>query len=225
MVGPAGGFGAAGGCVAAGGAARGGGGGGGGAGCGGGGGGGAGRGGGGGGGGGGAGRAGGAAFGASLGLGLGFPSGPSSSLACATTIGADCACEGAAANCMAVRAVVASSAIRIFVMMVWVPGEISARSVNNSGDQRTSVRPDCGSVQTRTWIYFPNAKSGCAFVHGVFRRALQIGAPHCPLYPRSPGIHGLPDRAGARAAAPREARLDRPVRGSIGISLCRNSYP
>ena len=55
---------------------------------------------------------------------FGFPSGPSSSLACATTIGAVCACDAGAANCMAVRAVVASSTRRRCVMMVWVPGMI-----------------------------------------------------------------------------------------------------
>ena len=121
---PAGGLGAAGAGAAAGGGTCGGAGGGGAAGCGGGGGA-AGCGGGGGGGGacrggggGGAGRAGGAAFGASL--GLGFPSGPTSSLACATTMGADCACDGVVANCMAVKAVVASSASRKVIMTAWI---------------------------------------------------------------------------------------------------------
>jgi hypothetical protein len=161
-------------CGAAGGggaAGCGGGGGGGAAGCGGGGGGAAGCGGGGGGagrggGGGGAGRAGGAAFGASLGRGL--PSGPTSSLACATTIGADCAWDGVVANCMAVRAVVASSASRNFIMTAWVLMGIIGRNpwqgafgekswvrwVKKLWDQQTSVRPDCGGVQTGTRIYF-----------------------------------------------------------------------
>ena len=40
---------------------------------------------------------------------------------CAITSGAVCACEGKAANCIAVRAVVASSTKRSFVMVVWVP--------------------------------------------------------------------------------------------------------
>jgi hypothetical protein len=45
-----------------------------------------------------------------------LPSGPSSSFCCATTIGAVCACDGRLASCMAVKAVVASSASRRFVM-------------------------------------------------------------------------------------------------------------
>jgi hypothetical protein len=73
---------------------------------------------------GGAGRAGGAAFGASFGASLGgcfgLPSGPTSSLAWATTSGAVCACEVADASCTAVRAVAARSRIRSLVMMVWV---------------------------------------------------------------------------------------------------------
>src|SRR5258707_308548 len=52
---------------------------------------------------------------------FGFPSGPSSSLACATTIGALCACDTELANCIAVRAVVASSTRRSFVMVIWIP--------------------------------------------------------------------------------------------------------
>ena len=67
---------------------------------------------------------GGAAFGASFGGALGLPSGPSSSLACATTSGAVCACDSVLANCIAVSAVVASSTRRSLVMMVWVPGKI-----------------------------------------------------------------------------------------------------
>ena len=49
------------------------------------------------------------------------PAGPTSPCACATTIDPVCACEGALANCIAVRAVVASSTIRRFVMMISVP--------------------------------------------------------------------------------------------------------
>jgi hypothetical protein len=44
-------------------------------------------------------------------------------LACATTIGVVCACDGVLPNCIAVRAVVASSNKRSFVMMVWIPGK------------------------------------------------------------------------------------------------------
>jgi hypothetical protein len=45
-------------------------------------------------------------------------------LACAITSGAVCACDAGAANCMAVRAVVASSTRRRCVMMVWILGII-----------------------------------------------------------------------------------------------------
>ena len=45
-----------------------------------------------------------------------------SSLACATTSGAVCACDAEVANCVAVKAVVASSRMRRFVMMSLVPG-------------------------------------------------------------------------------------------------------
>ncbi len=38
--------------------------------------------------------------------------------------GAVCACEAEVANCVAVKAVVASSRMRSFVMMFWVPGRI-----------------------------------------------------------------------------------------------------
>jgi hypothetical protein len=55
---------------------------------------------------------------------LGFPSGPTSSFACATTIGAVWACDAdELANCIAVNAVVASSTRRRFVMMIEVPGK------------------------------------------------------------------------------------------------------
>jgi len=107
--------------------------------------------------GGGAGRAGGGpAFGGCLGGCLGFPSGPSSSLACATTIGAVCACAGGFTNCIAVRAVVASSTSRSFVMMVLVPGKYLT---TRCGDQRISVGPDCGGLQRRTRFYFVSEKA------------------------------------------------------------------
>ena len=128
--------------------------------------------------GGGAGRAGGGpAFGGCLGGCLGFPSGPSSSLACATTSGVVCACDGVLTNCIAVRAVVASSNKRSFVMIVWVPGKnpgkevlgkkILAASLGTSlatnlviklCDQRTSVRPDCGRLSMRIRIYLERIK-------------------------------------------------------------------
>ena len=54
---------------------------------------------------------------------LGLPSGPTSSLAWATTSGADCACDVEVASCATVKAVVASSTMRRFVMMSLVPGK------------------------------------------------------------------------------------------------------
>jgi hypothetical protein len=69
--------------------------------------------------------AGGAPFGGALGL----PSGPTSSLAWATTSGADCACDAAVANCITVSAVVASSTRRRFIMMSGVPGKVLSRGV------------------------------------------------------------------------------------------------
>ena len=52
-----------------------------------------------------------------------LPSGPTSSLAWATTSGADCACDVEVASCATVKAVVASSTMRRFVMMSLVPGK------------------------------------------------------------------------------------------------------
>ena len=78
----------------------------------------------GGGGGGGAGLAGGGAAFGGAGFGFGLPSGPSSSLACATTIGEVCACDALLANCITVKAEVASSTRRRFVMMIGVPGKV-----------------------------------------------------------------------------------------------------
>ncbi|MCK1454491.1 hypothetical protein IVB36_27375 [Bradyrhizobium sp. 35] len=65
-----------------------------------------------------AGAAGGAAAGGPFGGCFGFPSGPvSCGCACATTSGgAPCACDAELANCIAVRAVVASSTKRRLVM-------------------------------------------------------------------------------------------------------------
>ena len=65
-----------------------------------------------------------AAGGGAPGVGLlGLPSGPTSSLAWATTSGADCACDVEVASCATVKAVVASSTMRRFVMMSLVPGK------------------------------------------------------------------------------------------------------
>src|SRR5205085_11739433 len=109
---------------------------------------------------GGAGRAGG---GAPFGGALGLPSGPSSSLACATTSDAVCACDAEIANCVTVRAVVASSTMRRFVMMFLIPGKDLGRNgivlpSIRQVDQRLIIRPDCGGLQSETACYFIAAK-------------------------------------------------------------------
>jgi hypothetical protein len=102
--------------------------------------------------------AGGAPFGGALGL----PSGPTSPGACATTIDPVCACEGALANCITVRAVVVSSTIRSFVMMISVPENSSevkgslSRTLRRN-DQQPAIGPDCGGCKTRRVIYFRSA--------------------------------------------------------------------
>src|SRR4029077_7285303 len=102
---------------------------------------------------------GGAAFGGALGL----PSGPVSSLACATTSGAVCACDTELANCVTVRAVVASSTMRRFVMMVLGPRKVLAKVLGGNGtaspiirraDQRLIIRPDCGGLQNEIRFLF-----------------------------------------------------------------------
>jgi hypothetical protein len=196
-----------------------GGGGGGAAGCGGGGGGAAGRGGGGGGaaglGGGGAGRAaggagrGGAAFGGCFGF-------PSSSLAWAMTCGAVCACDGGAINCVAVRAVVASSNRRRFVMMVWIPGKFLAGRLGRKawqvslatrrGDQRIDVRPDCGGTQRRTCIYFSMRKApirSCSLrIQGMLsKRHFTLSPAAHPMHPDSDRAQNPLDRSFRRSRA------------------------
>jgi hypothetical protein len=42
---------------------------------------------------------------------------------CATTSGAFCACDAKVASCVTVSADVASSTMRSFVMMSWIPGK------------------------------------------------------------------------------------------------------
>jgi hypothetical protein len=54
--------------------------------------------------------------------------------ACATTSGAVCACDAKVASCVTVRADVASSTMRSFVMMSWIPGKnLAARLAATSG--------------------------------------------------------------------------------------------
>jgi hypothetical protein len=111
--------------------------------------------------------AGGAPFGGALGSPfggpLGLPSGPTSPCACATTIDPVCACDGALANCIAVRAVVASSAIRKFVMMISVPEKASELKGSLSRtlrryDQQPAIRPECGGCKTQRVFYFTSAR-------------------------------------------------------------------
>jgi hypothetical protein len=70
---------------------------------------------------------------------FGLPSGPNSSLAWATTSGADCACDVEVASCVTVKAVVASSTMRRFVMMSLVPGKILAATNSLSSTYWTTV--------------------------------------------------------------------------------------
>ena len=128
---------------------------------------------------GGAGRAGGgAAFGGCLGGCFGFPSGPSSSLACAMTCGVVCACDGVLAKCIAVRAVVASSNKRSFVMMVWIPGKrscdkglatrlSSSPAINEQALGRIVAGYEGGFV-----FISEDTKPLCPFVHYAFRGSL-----------------------------------------------------
>jgi hypothetical protein len=97
--------------------------------------------------------AGGAPFGGSpLGGCFGFPSGPSSSLAWATTSGAVCACDAELASCITVNAVVASSTRRRFVIMLgsrrssWQERNRWSRRSRRI-DQRLIIRPHCGESQ------------------------------------------------------------------------------
>jgi hypothetical protein len=152
-----------------------------------------------GGGGGGAGRAG-AAGGAAFGGCLGFPSGPTSSLACATTSGDVCACDGAAANCSAVRAVVASSRRRSFVMVVRVLGKFMAKRFGNKACQQTPAINEqalgriVASFKRELAFISDIPSSESAFVHCAFRRLFPIGLLHFPLA----AIRCTPDRSPAR---------------------------
>ena len=115
---------------------------------------------------------------------LGFPSGPTSSLACATTSGAVCACDAEVASCVTVKAVVASSTMRRFVMMSLVPGKGLAATNGlhwhvSWSIERLIIRPDCGGLQMAGWFLFHwrnglhaplfIARSDGAFNHPVSR--------------------------------------------------------
>ena len=118
---------------------------------------------------------------------LGFPSGPSSSLACATTSGAVCACDGAAASCSAVRAVVASSESSKFCHDGGVPGKILATRFGNMVCQQTLAINEqalgriVASFKPELAFISGTAKSECALVHCAFRPSFQIVALHFPL--------------------------------------------
>jgi hypothetical protein len=65
-----------------------------------------------------------------------------------------------------VRAVVASSTRRRFVMMTSVLGKNPEQQTRclltervGAGDQQPTVRPDCGSLQMRSTFYFGGASS------------------------------------------------------------------
>jgi hypothetical protein len=101
-------------------------------------------------------------------------------------LGAVCACEGTLANCATVRAVVASSASRMFVMNLKSPEKFAAtnkvlvdRSVG-AGDQQITIRPHCGGVQTRCRFILAPHVPECAFIHGAFRRYSLRVLTSCP---------------------------------------------
>src|SRR5262249_23717229 len=101
--------------------------------------------------------------------------------------------------------VVASSTRRSFVMMMWIP---EGRKVLEAADQRTGIRPDCGSVQTLIRIYFvrhKDRKRHCSLrIHamaqvGMFVRPRKLGRvfrsahndPGGPLFPEEPAHSGV----------------------------------
>jgi hypothetical protein len=113
------------------------------------------------------------------------PGGPPSSLACATTSGAVCACDAEVASCVAVKAVVASSRMRSFVMMSLVPG-IGLTAANGPhwhvrwSIERLIIRPDCGGLQMvgRFLFHWRNGLHSTLFIarsgDGVHPAALSV---------------------------------------------------
>jgi hypothetical protein len=93
-----------------------------------------------------------------------------------------CACDGELANCIAVRAVVASSTRRRFVMMVSFPGRFyapkafSARAINS---QRLGWI--VAATTRRKLFILTSQRLNSPAVHGPFRRCFQIQVPSCPL--------------------------------------------
>jgi hypothetical protein len=104
----------------------------------------------------------------------------SSSLACATTVGADCACDWVVANCMAVS-VVASNANRSFVMSAGVLATISGGQL---GEEILADSNDRGGSTNMRWaglwrvsnrnayLFGAVALFGRLFVHDAFSRRL-----------------------------------------------------
>jgi hypothetical protein len=161
-------------------------------------------------------------FGAPAGGGASFlaPGGPPSSLACATTSGAVCACDAEVASCVAVKAVVASSRMRSFVMIFLVPG-IGLTAANGPhwhvswSIERLIIRPDCGDLQMVGWFLFHwrnglhaslfIARSGGAFMCppdrwrdlGSWGCLARASVTHPASYPATPAVvmahpvHGL----------------------------------
>jgi hypothetical protein len=110
--------------------------------------------------------------------------------ACATTMESDCAWDGALANCIAVRAVVASSTRRRFVMMVSFPGRFyapkgSAWAINSQPRGRIVAAP-----KRRKLFILTSQRLNCGAVHGSFRHCLQTEVPFCPL--RCGGVRRYP---------------------------------
>ena len=184
-----------------------------------------------GGGGGGAGRAG-AAGGAAFGGCLGFPSGPTSSLACATTSGEVCACDGAAAICSAVRAVVASSRSRSFVMVVWVLGKFLAKRFGNKACQQTRAINEqalgriVASFKRELAFISDIASSESAFVHCAFRRSFQIVVfAFFPCgYSRPPGPESDPDAAKSIFRVNIQVDISRVGRGGGCVRSLRSTH-
>ena len=156
------------------------------------------------------------------------PRGPPSSLACATTSGAVCACDAEVASCVAVKAVVASSRMRRFVMMSLVPG-ISLTATEwpswhvSWSIERLIIRPDCGGLQMVGWFLFHRrnglhaslfiARSGEAFIRPsriggrigrAWGRSARVSATHPASCPATPAVVAAGRVHGSVAAPPGE---------------------
>src|SRR5262249_43062311 len=97
--------------------------------------------------------------------------------ACATTMESDCAWDGALADRIGVRAVVASSTRRRFVMMVSFPGRFyapkgSARAINSQPRGRIVA-----ARKRRKLFILTSQRLNCGAVHGSFRHCFQTEVP------------------------------------------------